>query len=148
MTLPSRPYGGRGGEARRDRAHLLLAAQRSAVVRRAQRALLDLLLRGDSATADDVRDVVDVPPGISPVCLGAAPGVLARARLIGRRGYAPSRRPEAHARPVAVWELRDRDGAVRWLLQHPNIDADSPDGEHVPDVNDNPALGAGASLFN
>jgi hypothetical protein len=36
-----------------------------------------------------------------------------------RVDYAVSTRPEAHARPVAVWALADRAAAVRWLAEHP-----------------------------
>ena len=40
--------------------------------------------------------------------LGAAPSELATAGIIVASGYRKSRRPEAQARPVTVWQLRSR----------------------------------------
>ena len=99
----------------------LLANRRAVYVRRGQRALLGAMLATGSATADTVRDVVDLPAGIDPVCLGAVPTSLARARIIYRDGYAPTSRPTAHARPLSVWRLADRDKARRWLADHPDL---------------------------
>ena len=103
----------------------LLAAHREAVIRRAQRALLTVLLETGSATADDVRELVELPPGIDPKCFGAAPGVLARAKIIRADGFAKTCRPVGHARPVTVWELADRTTAERWLADHPDLAATS-----------------------
>jgi hypothetical protein len=99
-------------ESLKQAAHRLLRACRAALVRRAQRALLSRLLDTGEATADDVRDVVPLPDGISPRVFGAAPKELATAGIIVAAGYRKSRRPEAHARPVTVWHLRDRRAAV------------------------------------
>ena len=99
-------------------AHRLLAARREAIVRNARRALLTVLLHRSEATIDDVRRAVAVPEGIDPVCIGAVPGELARLGLIERIGYAPTNRVAAHARPVSIWKLIDRDGAFRWLAAH------------------------------
>ena len=124
MTTCSTCYPGRCPDdsvARRDAVHALLADRRAVYVRRGQRALLAALLVMDTATADEVRDAVDLPPGIDPVCLGAVPSVLTRAGIICRVGYAPTCRPLAHARPVSVWTLADRDAATRWLADHPDL---------------------------
>jgi hypothetical protein len=87
------------------------------------------------ATADDVRDALDLPEGIDPVCLGAVPIALARAGIVRRVGYVPTCRPDAHARPVSLWALADRAAAVRWLADHP----DRPDDDADQDGPDRPA---------
>ncbi len=125
------------GEARKLDAHALLEARREVYVLRGRRALLAALLAGVEATADDVRDAVEVPDEINPVCLGVVPGLLARLGIIERVGFTESRRPDAHARPVSVWRLADRDAALAWLAAHP----DRPDP--TPAEAD-----AGPSLFN
>lgn len=112
------------GERRKAHALDLLADRREAVVRGAQRALLTVLLEAGSATADDVRALVELPSGVGPKCFGAAPGALARAGIIRRAGYVPTCRPTAHARPVTVWELVDRAAAVEWLADHPDRPGD------------------------
>lgn len=127
------------GERRKAEALALLADHREAVVRRAQRALLAVLLKAGSACADDVRGLVELPPGINAKCFGAAPGPLARAGIIRADGYAKTCRPVGHARPVTVWVLADRPKAERWLLTHPDL----------PDAGDDepPADGSQGLLF-
>jgi hypothetical protein len=111
----------RFGERLKADALTLVADRRAVYVRRGQRALLTALLAVGQATADDVRDALDLPPGIDPVCLGAVPLALARAGIIRRVGYSPTCRPTAHARPVSVWTLADRAAAMRWLDTHPDL---------------------------
>lgn len=118
----------RGGQAGRDAGEKrkqdrldLLRARRAVYVRHGQRALIQRLLEVGRATADDVREAVELPPGIDPVCFGAVPNCLARAGIIERVGFVPTARPDAHARPVSVWALRDRAKATRWLEQHPEL---------------------------
>lgn len=108
------------GEARKLDAHALLEARREVYVLRGRRALLARLLDAPEATADDVRAAVELPDAINLVCLGVVPGPLARAGIIERVGFAESRRPDAHARPVSVWRLADRDTALAWLAAHPD----------------------------
>jgi hypothetical protein len=91
------------------------------VIRSAQRALLRLLLNQGTATADDVRAVVDLPPGINPKAFGAAPSLLAKRGIIAADGFTRSCRPEAHARPVTVWRLVDPLAAEQWLRTHPEL---------------------------
>jgi hypothetical protein len=109
------------GERRKLDAFAVLTANREAVIRRAQRALLTVLLETGSATADDVRELVELPPGINAKCFGAAPGVLARAKIIRADGFAKTCRSVGHARPVTVWALADRPAAERWLRNHPDM---------------------------
>ncbi len=106
-------------ERRKLDAFAVLTANRETVIRRAQRALLTVLLETGSGTADDVRELVELPPGINAKCFGAAPGVLARANIIRPAGFTKTCRPVGHARPVTVWELADRTAAERWLRDHP-----------------------------
>jgi len=108
------------GDRRKAEAIALLADRRELYVLRGRRALLSALLATGQATADDVRDVVELPNGINPKCFGAVPSALAREGIIRRVGYVPARRPDAHARPVSVWALVDRDAAMRWLADHPD----------------------------
>jgi hypothetical protein len=115
------------GERRRDDAHALLEVRRATYLLLARRALLTALLERGTATADDVRDAVELPEDIDPVCLGAVPTALARAGIIERVGYVATRRPDAHARPLTLWGLRDRDAAIQWLADHPApLDDDLP----------------------
>lgn len=109
------------GERRRDAAQATLEARRHAIVRKGQRALLITLLERETATADDVRAAIELPPEIGAKCLGAVPGTLARAGIIDRAGFAATTRPNAHARPVSVWRLRDRAAAEQWLIDYPEI---------------------------
>ncbi|MEN6406360.1 MAG: hypothetical protein ABFC77_07810 [Thermoguttaceae bacterium] len=111
------------GERRKADAIGLLSAHRETIIRRAQRALLAAILETGSATADDVRELVELPPGIGPRCFGAVPSPLARAKIIRADGFVKTCRPEAHARPVTVWQLVDRPAAERWLRDHPDMPA-------------------------
>ena len=108
------------GERRKLGAHVVLEARRALYVMRGRRALLLHLLSAGNASADDVRDAVELPPQINPVCLGVVPGALARAGIIEPDGFTKSRRRDAHARPVQVWRLVDRAAALVWLTAHPN----------------------------
>ncbi len=123
------------GERRKTDAHTLLEARRQVFVNRGRRALLKSLLLIDTATADDVRLAVDLPPDIDPKCFGAVPGPLARARIIRRVGYERTGRATGHARILTVWELADRTAAIHWLIAHPD----------VPDPADD--AGPGETLF-
>lgn len=124
------------GERRKAKSLALLADHREAVLRRAQRALLTVLLETGSATIDDVRELVELPPGVNPKVFGAAPGVLARAGIIEAAGFTKTCRPTAHARPVSVWTLADRAKALRWLNVHPDLPdpRDDDQGEAVQGI--------------
>lgn len=140
------------GERRRDAAHELLRERRAVWVRRAQRALLSAALAAGVATADDVAAVVDLPPDLDGRLLGAAPGALVRAGLLRLAEYTRSRRPERHASVLAVWGLADRDAALLWLADHPDLpdlDADRTDCRQLDlFTNDEPAtVAAGAGSF-
>jgi len=108
------------GRARKLDAHALLETRREVYVLRGRRALLAVLLEHGEATADDVRRAVALPDDIDPVCFGVVPGSLARAGIIERIGFATTTRPQAHARPVSVWRLANRDAALEWLARHPD----------------------------
>ena len=121
------PAAGLLDDERRKRAALdLLAARRAAIVRRARRALLTRLLDAGTATADDMRDAVQLPPGVRPVALGAAPGPLALAGIIRAAGYVTTRRALAHTRPVTLWALANRAAALEWLRAHPDLPDNTP----------------------
>ncbi len=121
MIAPTAILGGpTEGERRKSDVLTELAARREVYVNRGRRALLITLIERGEATADDVRRAVELPDGISAVCLGAVPGELARRGIVQRVGFATTARPEAHARPVSIWALRDRAAALRWLTAHPD----------------------------
>ncbi len=89
---------------------------------RARRAMLHVLLEQGTATADDVRNAVELPAGVNPKVFGTVPGVLVRAGIIRKAGSANSERPLRHAAPITVWELGDAGAAERWLMDHPDLD--------------------------
>jgi hypothetical protein len=109
------------GELLKRQAHDLLKARRAVFVRRGQRALLAELLRSGTATIDDARDAVSLPPHIGPKLFGAVPGPLLKAGIITPACYVPSRRAKAHARPVLRWVLIDRRAANAWLTRNPDL---------------------------
>jgi hypothetical protein len=120
-----------GGD-RRDAALDLLRRRRATLVRCGQRALLGQLLAVGTATADDVRAAVTLPPDIDPRCMGAVPGDLADAGIIRATGYVRTARPAGHARPVLCWALADRDAALTWLTTHPELpDPAESEGEQL-----------------
>ena len=127
------------GEANKLNAHALLEARREVYILRGRRALLLRLLDAGEATADDVRDAVDLPDEFDPKLFGVVPGLLAKARIIERAGFAESRRPDAHARPVSVWHLADFNAALAWLDMHPDRPDPTPaEAESAPSLFDPP----------
>ena len=109
------------GELVKREALALLEDHREIYIRRGRRALLGALLCSGTATADAVRDAVELPPGINPKLFGSVPGSLAKAGIIQQAGFAKTCRTVGHARPVAVWALVDRVAAMRWLADHPDL---------------------------
>ena len=89
------------------------------------------MLRSGTATADDVRDVVELPTDIDPRCLGSVPGRLAYDRMIRAAGFVRSTRPERHASFIQIWELIDRVAAERWLADHPDLPDPSEESEGI-----------------
>jgi hypothetical protein len=138
MTLPPTLFDPIEGERRKLAALTRLAARREALVRRGRRALLQVLLERPEATADHVRQIVELPAGINAKVFGAAPGELAEAGIIVAAGFAKSARPEAHARLVQIWRLADRTAAIGWLRSHPDL----------PDVPDAPGDLDNCNLFD
>lgn len=107
------------GESRKRNALDNHEANRERIILQARRRFLSHALQHGTVTTDDARTDLTIPKGVDPVCLGAVPGGLARQRIIRRVGFVNSKRPEAHARPVSVWELRDVGKAVAWLRANP-----------------------------
>ena len=125
------------GEARKQKRLTAFQERRADYVRQGQRALLTCLLDKTTATADDVRPAVELPPSIDPRCLGAVPGVLAKAGIIRSLGYVKSNRPERHASPIQLWALADRAAAIEWLAANPDVASDDeppPANEKNPTV--------------
>lgn len=116
-NIPNAPTGEELKADALDRHHL----RRPALIRSTQRALLTCLMDGGTATIEDARDAVEVPEGFNPKAFGSVPGTLARAGVIRRAAYVTAQRPAAHARPLSLWELADRDAAMAWLATHPEL---------------------------
>ena len=118
------------GERRKADVLDLLESRREVYVRRGRRAMLQKMLDGDgSATADDVRAAVELPPGIDPRLLGSVPGRLAYDRIISPAGFVRSTRPERHVSFIQVWALANREAALQWLADHPDLpDLDESEG--------------------
>lgn len=113
---------GSDGEARRDAALSKLRAFRPVLVRRIQRAYLQFLLQHGPHTSDAARSLVPIPVGIDPRVVGAAVRGLAEVHLIVPTGERrKSHRPEAHARTLEVWTVRDQAAALAWLESHPEL---------------------------
>lgn len=109
------------GERRKGDAHRLLEMRRQLYICRGRRALLKVMLAGNgTASADDVRDAVDLPADLDARCLGVVPSRLAYDGLIEPVGFTRSKRPERHAGWLQVWRLVDRAAAERWLQDHPD----------------------------
>jgi hypothetical protein len=109
---------GRGeGERAKSPAIDLWAARRELLLK-GRRTLVAAALCHGTASADDVRARVDLPPGVDPKCFGLVPGPLVRARVIEPVGVAQTRRPIAHARHVTVWKLVDPAVAATWLTEN------------------------------
>jgi hypothetical protein len=79
------------------------------------------LLDVGTVTADDVRAAVPLPPGLSPKLFRAVPGPLAEEGIIRGGDFVKTSRPEGHARPIQVWVLADRQAALDWFRDHPDI---------------------------
>jgi len=121
MTTRNRTDGAREGGQRKDAALLLLEVTRGAYIRKARRALLEVLLRQGKATIDDVRRIVELPGTINPKLFGPVVLGLARAGIIRGEGYQHTGRPIAHARPVTIWRLVDAAKARHWLKAYPPL---------------------------
>ena len=79
----------------RTRAYWLYSARECAV--------MVATLHG-SVTADDIHQRCPIPSGIDPRVMGA---VFMIPELVAD-GYVPTKRPEAHARPIRRFVLRER----------------------------------------
>ena len=146
------PDAGRAdGERAKADALALLEARRECYVRRGRRALLTAMLDGDgTATADDVRAAVDLPPGIDAKLFGTVPHRLAYDRIIRNAGRVKTARAVAHARWLERWALADRAAALRWLADHPDLrdpgdQAAGSQGFLFPTTNNEPTPTAGTA---
>lgn len=132
------------GEQRRDAAHELLRERRAVWVRRGCRLLAGRLLETGTATLDDIAAELETPRDLDRRLVGAVPSTLAKAGVAVLTGYVRSTRPERHASVLAVWGLADRDAALAWLADHPelpDLDADRADRRQLElFTNDKPAL--------
>ena len=109
------------GERRKENTLATFEARRETIVIAGRRVLLLRLLESPTATADDVREALELPTGLDARCLGAVPSGLARAGIIRSAGYVRSERPERHASPIQVWTLADHAGAIAWLRTIPSL---------------------------
>ncbi|MGL4462736.1 MAG: hypothetical protein ACRDD1_03435 [Planctomycetia bacterium] len=101
-----------------------LKRRRNFYVRRGCRAMIERLFVFGEATMDDVRAVVELPPGVDPKLFGAVASTLRSAGVVRSIGYTKTKRAVAHARMLNRWRLADPDAARRWLATHP-VEADA-----------------------
>lgn len=106
------------GKRRRDEALARLREHRATIIRKLQIAAIHVSLETGTVCADDVRALVDIPPGMSPKVVGSAFRELADDGLLSHIGSRPSKRPLAHARPIKVWRLADAAAASAFLTAH------------------------------
>ena len=138
-----REVGRNEGRRRKDFALSALESRREWFVTQGRRILLTELLSKGTASADDVRERLALPPDIGPVCLGSVPRPFAQSGMIRRSGYITTSRPEAHARPVTRWELVDTAAARQWLADHPaGLVDDSPMIAGIESLNGSPVVSA------
>jgi hypothetical protein len=69
-----------------------------------QSAFIAILKQRGKATADALREYLDIPPAGLPA-IGRAIADLARQRKIEEIAFTLSERPKAHARPLRIWQL-------------------------------------------
>jgi hypothetical protein len=119
------------GERRKDASLDTLGARRERYVIAGRRALVKAMVANGTATADDVRDQVELPEGIDPKCFGSVPGPLARAGIAERVGFVTTTRPSAHARPISVWKIANFSKAEQWLREHPEPDSERRVGQQT-----------------
>jgi hypothetical protein len=118
------------GERLRDAALARLAQLRREVMRRLQRAAVQIAIQHGCVCANQVRAVVPIPVGVSANVNGAAFRHLALARILRPDGFSQSCRPQDHASTLRVWTLADRAAAEKWLVDHPELqDANGAGGE-------------------
>ena len=106
------------GIRRRDMALTRLRERCTPIIRQLQIAAIRVALETGTVCADDVRALVDIPPGTSPKVVGAVFRELASGGLLSHIGSRPSERPIAHARTINVWRIADFAAASAFLTAH------------------------------
>ena len=106
------------GKRRRDVALTHLREHRADIIRKLQFAAIRVALETGTTCADDVRELVAIPPGMSANVVGAAFRELVADGLLVCIGSRHSKRPAAHARSIAVWRLADSAAASAFLTAH------------------------------
>lgn len=102
---------------RLDAAMDTLQQRREWLILMDQRDLVALAMTRDVVSIDDThgRDAA----GVRGKYRGAVIRGLLRAGVLRPVGYAPSRVPSSHCRPVLQLTLADPEAARRWLAEHP-----------------------------
>ncbi len=119
MTPEEKKSGRTEGERQRDKAFTLLEVHREHLQHEARRAAMRIAIENGRVTPDDIRELVEVPPGINPVALGPVCRYFATKGILQNAGFEKSCRPIANSRPVTVWGLADRSKAESWLAANP-----------------------------
>lgn len=89
------------GRARRDEGAATVAANTPSWQEEARQAIGYLAAQGEPFSADDLVELVGMPP--HPNSLGAAFVSSSRRGAIRALGYTQGRRPESHARVQRLW---------------------------------------------
>ena len=123
------------GARRRDEKLSLLAQRRARFIRHGQRVLLTTATNAGRASADDVHAAMELPADLDARFLGCVPVALAHAGLVRSAGFIKSIRPQRHASYIQLWALADREAAVRWLAENPDLPDPAPnDGDTAPSL--------------
>lgn len=116
MTLATQQAGVVAGLRRRDAAQKIIEDHRPKLSTAARRVMVRRALEVGWCSVDDCHEQMEMPPGIN---LGACFRPLVRAGILEPVRPIPSRRVQAHARPVLMLKLASRELAQAWLDDNP-----------------------------
>lgn len=108
------------GAELRDEALDGLQKRHQAIVRRCQRIVVQIVVDGATATADDLEHVDSGRRRRG--FLGAVFRDLHKIGVIESCGYQTSKIPRNHARPLGVWRCANVERARKWLAENPEIE--------------------------
>lgn len=86
---------------------MTLQSERAAVIAAAQSAMLDVLRTHPTASADDIRPHVIIPPHVHPSIIGNAIQGLRRDGVIVPESIIATSRPVGHSHLMRRWQLAE-----------------------------------------
>jgi hypothetical protein len=82
-------------------------SERRAVIASVQRTMLEILQLRQTASADDIRRIVDIPAGVNPTVIGVAIRQLSEAGLIVPITIVRTARTVGHSHLIRIWRLTE-----------------------------------------